>query len=124
MVEEGFLECFARAEAVHVGGDGGVVALLLPLLGRQVNGILILDGKVDLKQISSLAGVNFTNKCTRSFYVRIFSAAQLLFHQHLRPTLRPIFPLNSTRIFCALRSTPNFYALRCTPLEVGVNPLA
>ena len=56
MVEEGFLECFARAEAVHIGGDGGVVALLLPLLGRQVNGILILDGKVNLKQISSLVG--------------------------------------------------------------------
>jgi hypothetical protein len=34
------------------------------------------------------------------------------------------FPLDLTKNFCALRSTPNFCTLCCTPIKVGVNPLA
>ena len=68
-------------------------------------------------------GVNFTNKCTRSFDTCIFPAAQLLFHQHLWPTLPPTFPLDLTRIFFTLLSTPNFCILPCPPIKVGINPL-
>ena len=49
MIEEDVLKGLGGGEAVHVGGNGGVVTLGDLLVLRQVDRVLVLDGKVDLK---------------------------------------------------------------------------